>query len=92
MELFYLSISLTLGLTCAGVLVLLWMILRCLRDLTEELAGLRSGIQGMGRLGEALGGIGDDLQAGRQGARSILLGLKSLVGPWLSRAGATHED
>jgi hypothetical protein len=46
---------------------------------------LRTGVDGVGRMGKAVGNIGDDLEEGRRSVKGGLKLLGTLFGPWLAK-------
>lgn len=110
LELFMISISVTL-LVLSAILVALFTnigkslaaIAEMLREIRQNILpvmddvriirrqavalseSLRSGMDGVSRMGEAIGNIGDDLEGGRKAVKGGVRLLERLIGPWLSK-------
>ena len=53
-------------------------------NLVAASEGLNLGIQRASRMTEAMGKIGDDLEAGRSAVKGSLEGIAQLAGPWMA--------
>lgn len=110
LELFMISISITL-LVLSAILVALFTnigkslaaLVELLRELRQNInpvlddvriirrqavalsESLRSGMDGVSRMGQAIGNIGDDIEDGRKVVKGGMRLLERFIGPWLSK-------